>query len=220
MLHAMHYFIKQSLTINHATVKEQAKDGDCSSGQLISFKNLSRQVKHAMLILTHESTKMVMEGLERHMALINPKNAVSWVVAFSVMLILCLCMDEIPATISSIDETFPLRNDLEQERVKFLSFYADLGSHPFGVATTVFHVAYKTKFINPLNDNRRIPNDYFSGWGEQEAAFLAEIRRVIAYHSRDSASEPYISRLTRLILRNWSVEPPRSTDFRRIFARE
>jgi hypothetical protein len=211
MLHAMHYFIKQSLTIDHTAVKTSAEDSSSSSSQSISLKSLSRQVKHAMLVLIRENTKKVMEGLESHMTSI-PKDTVSWAIAFSVMLILCLCIDEIPATISSIDEAFPLRVNLEHERVEVSSSYANVERHLFRVVTTVFHQAYRTKLMNPLKDNQRVSTKY--GFGEHGVVFLAEIRRLIEFHSRHSASKPCLGMLTHIISRNWSIESPRSAGFR------
>jgi hypothetical protein len=196
MLHAMHYFMKQGMTINYATVQQPPKDDDPRPAPLISSKSLNRQVIHSILIQICENTKSVLEGLERQML---SRGTPSWAGSFGVMLILCLCIEEIPATISSVNEAFPLRDDLEQERVKIFKIYADLENHPFHLATTVFHQTYRR--LNPLKDDW-IPNTS-SGWGKKETTFLTEIRQIIVDHGEDCCSKPRRCILTHLIPRNW-----------------
>jgi hypothetical protein len=199
MLHAMYYVMKQSITVNHATVEEPPKDSDFTPGPLISAKSLSRQVKHTMLLYIRETTKEVLDGLERE---ILSRTKHSWIVSFGVISIICLCIDEIPATISSVNETFPLRDDLEQEQATVLNIHADLENHPFGVITTIFRNTYHTR-LNPLSDDF-IP-DTNSDWGEHETTFLTEIRQIIADHSKCLCMKPYLSKLTGSIPKSWSV---------------
>jgi hypothetical protein len=148
MLYAMHDFMGRVITIADGTgygafehpdtAKELTYDFDLTS------KILNRQLKHAMHLLLQETTRDVLDGLEREL---KTKTKESWAPCFCTILILCICIEELQIAVdgfaahkatcrSSKANSFTRENGFEISRQLDDLLYND--------CKTLFHAIYNS----------------------------------------------------------------------------
>jgi hypothetical protein len=193
MLHAMHNFVKQNIKFRNAPSGDLIK---CLPGTAMSPRTnilariLSRQIKHAIHALLEDMTTDLLEDLE---AETKVRTTSSWLVSLGVFLVICLCMEEIQATVALINGALPVDSESQQVRAKCLKIGLDI-EDLFRTLTTLFHFIYSThkqphdKSFNPVRDGLTL--DAGLEWSEGESTLIAEIRQIIANQGKSVILKP------------------------------
>ncbi|RDL41411.1 uncharacterized protein BP5553_01390 [Venustampulla echinocandica] len=146
MLHAIRYYMKSLVTLSEesaSVVYSSLPDSPPYYSQTAypCSRLLNRQIKYAMDKLSREITRKVLQGLERTM-----RSRLSWGPSFCVLLLLCLCMEEL-----EIAAHIFVVSDIEKEGAK--SAYNRrqsstacqiLEDNPFLQFKRLFHDIYRT----------------------------------------------------------------------------
>lgn len=111
----------------------------------LSSRLLNRQVKYVMHILQQEICKDVLEGLEKSFK--SQAKRDSWGVSFCVLLVLCMCIEELQSaadTFVSCDMLKEGKNSL-YNRNQSAEACAALEEYPYQQCTRLFHDVYRSQ---------------------------------------------------------------------------
>ncbi len=189
ILHAMHYFMKKLITFTDdsaARLSEHILGIDSPPGIYNASRLLGRQLKHAMHVLLKGLTKDVLENLEGEL---KKKTQSSWPSSFCVILILCLCTEDIEVAADmyvryGIDDVYYGR------RCESYKICQILESEPYRQFTQLFHDFYGT-FKQP-NGHRTDGcfNPILNGvnnrldWSQPTRNMVYDIRRILDDYRR------------------------------------
>lgn len=189
----MHIFMNQSIALSNVSTIHPADiplEIDKDLGPGISARILSRQIKHAVLMLMRELLEQILRNLERELL---QRNTSAWAISFSVSLTLFMCIDELQATVASENETGALEIDLEVDDA------------PLRIITLIFHAisgTHRKTGINPLKNG--FPQDAGLQWSEDEKIFIVKIRKIIIDYSESTSIDAHLPTLRSVIRRPWS----------------
>jgi hypothetical protein len=95
-LYVMHYFMGRLITIADGSGEEAFHSLQMPMKLLYDLSStsqlLNRQLKHTMFVLLKETTRRVLENLEKEL---RSRTRASWAPCFCVILILCICAEEL-----------------------------------------------------------------------------------------------------------------------------
>ncbi len=184
-LHAMHYFMARILTFtkDSASLVKTVSRNDLGidlSSDVISSRLLNRQLKHAMHILHRRQTKTVLQNFEGHL---KKREQAGWPISFSVVLILCLCMEDIQ--IATNNFVFTDAEISQGLRDKSYNACWQLEDKPYRHCTQLFHDMYRSykqpnnhtteRGFNPISQD-----DYHqTNWSQATQEMVNGIRQVI-----------------------------------------
>lgn len=181
----MYYFMARVLTFTKDSasmvirVSRNSLGIDLSS-DMISSRLLNRQLKHVMHILHQDQMKAVLEGLENHL---KKREQAGWPVSFCVVLILCLCMEDIQIAANN----FVFSDANLSQRIRSESHQAcwELEDKPYRLCTQLFHDMYRSYKqpngratdggFNPISQDRL----YRTEWTRATREMVSSIRRMI-----------------------------------------
>lgn len=152
-LHSMHYFMGRTITYSDdssAKIDHNLKRpslGLWNSNVVSSL--LNRQVKYAMHCLRVETTQEILEELDKNL---RTRDHAFWPMAFSVIIILCICMEEAQMAMNGIfihKRTHqPSEATSSEEMVETCR---KLDKYPYRHVTEFFHAIFQTeKSMSPI----------------------------------------------------------------------
>jgi hypothetical protein len=189
-LHAMHYFMARILTFtkDSASMVKRVSRNDLGlhlPSDVISSRLLNRQIKYAMHILHRRQTKTVLQEFERHL---KKREQAGWPISFGVVLILCLCMEDIQIAANNfVFSDTEISPGLRSESYKACW---QLEDKPYRQCTQLFHDMYRSYKqpnghaseggFNPIAQD----GCQNSNWSQATQDMVYDIRQIIADSSR------------------------------------
>ena len=187
-VYAMHYFMGRTITYSDdssTNVSRNLKRPSLSlwNSNLISHL-LNRQVKFAMHKLRVETTEEIFDELEKRL---KTRDKAFWATGFSVIIILCICMEEAQVAVNGLamhKRTHQPKEAPSSEEI--VDIYRKLDDYPFRHLTELFHAIFKTQkdpsptwndnVYNPIRDGFQADSN---GSLRQDAEQLVkEVRRI------------------------------------------
>lgn len=193
MLYAMQYFMSRIITFTNESAKKAVqhlrRPGplQLADSPTLASKLLNLQIKQAMLTLLRDTTRKVLEELER--VFLGPRTRSSWANAFCVHLILCICIEQVQVALDST-VVAALRND-PSCRLSRIDFCRQLDEEPYRVLVGLFHMAYKTDKaksgkrtigFNPIR-NGLLANQE-EGITQPMVNLVNDIKRIMTIHGK------------------------------------
>lgn len=187
MLHAMHYCMSKLVTFTpqSTALLRQVKVIPNENAPYFSSKLLNRQIKVAIHHLLKRAQERSLVGLEKE---IKKRSKDSWSVAFCVLLILCLCAEDIQIAADTF-VTHPEVGD-EIHRSGSHKICMDLESLPYEQCSNLFHEVFGTFKrrnghggdgpFNPLKQES-LSESYLSPASRE---LVSGIRDIIANHCK------------------------------------
>ena len=159
---------------------------------VISSRLLNRQLKYAMHILHRHQNKIVLQEFESHL---KKREQAGWPISFCVVLILCLCMEDIQiATNNFVFSDAEISQELRSE-----SYEAcwQLEDKPYRQCTQLFHDMYRS-YKQPNGHATEggfnpIAQDGFhqTNWSQATQDMVHGIRQIINDSSRHTMLMSY-----------------------------
>lgn len=184
-LHAMHYFMARILTFtkDSASMVKTVSRNDLGlelPSDVISSRLLNRQLKYAMHILHRRQTKTVLQEFERHLKI---REQAGWPISFCVVLILCLCIEDIQIAANNFVFTdAEISQGLRSESYKAC---CQLEDKPYRQCTQLFHDMYRSykqtnshateRGFNPITQD----GSYQANWSQATRDMIYGIRQII-----------------------------------------
>lgn len=181
----MQYFMGRILTFTKDSSSMVTKVSRNTLGidippDTVSSRLLNRQLKHAMHILREAQTKTVLEEFERHL---KKREQTEWPVSFCVVLILCLCIEDIQmATNNFVNNDSGMSHDLHNESYQTCR---ELEDKPYRQYTQLFHDMYRSHKqpnghaidggFNPILQ----VGGYETCWSQDRRDMISSIRQLI-----------------------------------------
>jgi hypothetical protein len=194
MLYAMHYFMGRLITFTKTSAVDAVTN--LRSPALLPYiptltsTLLNLQIKKAMNSLLFEFTRDVLDGLGHLFAACRKQPF--WAEAFCVVLILCMCMEELQMSIDSYVMA-ALRKD-PSRALHSASILRGLDDRVFRHITELFHMAYKTARsslsrtkrlgFNPIRDG--FPLNESKGVTPQMTILVQDVRQIIKQCGKDT----------------------------------
>jgi hypothetical protein len=146
-LHAMHYFMSRVVTLTEDSVmrvREVMEDHTSMGDPHMSSPLLNHQIKCAMHKVHQETTKAVLEGLERSL---RRRSKDSWGPSFCAILILCLCIEDLEIAADIFVACAIMEDGLPStyNRKQSLDVCTSLEELPFALITRLFHAVYRSQ---------------------------------------------------------------------------
>jgi len=185
MLYSMHYFMGRAITysddsstrISHNLKKPSLK---LWNSDLIS-PLLNRQIKFAMHKLRVETTKDIFDDFEKQL---KTRKKEVWATCFSVIVILCMCMEEAQIAVNLL---FVHKRTYEPKEVpptkEVMDIYRNLDDYPFRHLTELFHATFKTQkksLYNPIRDGLGADGD--GAILQDSVELVNEVRQIKRYY--------------------------------------
>jgi len=148
-LHACQYFMASLVTFSDASainVHQTVPPFHPTLKRYFSSRLLNRQVKFAMHKLHRETTKEVLEGLEKSM---RQRTKDSWGPSFCSILLLCLCIEGLQTAADSFVISDIMKSEFEgvqseYDRSQSFDVCQALEELPFHQCTRLFHDIYRS----------------------------------------------------------------------------
>jgi hypothetical protein len=189
-LHAMHYFMGRSI----ATVDGTGRDA-CNSlhnSPLLPYdlekgpKLLIRQIKHSMHSLLQETTREVLDALEKEL---KTRSKASWAPCFRTIAILCICIEELQVAIDGfvVQKITQKRESKCTSREDAHDIARKLDDLFYTDCKTLFHDIYRScrtkkgrkyeQSFNPIRDGVKVDQDEGNLLGLQ--ALIGDIHEIL-----------------------------------------
>lgn len=198
MLHAMHYFMSRIIIFTEESA-EKAVEGlrnphTLNFAETLSSTLLDLQIKQAMQELVSDTTKVVLEELEKTLSKCKSKPAF-WADIFCVVLILCICIEAVQVA-SDGHAMAALGHDPRWTQSR-MEICRELDEIPFTGLTQLFHMAYKTPKaslkgrvgFNPIGVGVMV--DKKEDITPQMVKLFHDIKTIIAEHGEYSLHKAY-----------------------------
>ena len=160
MLHSMHYFMGRTITYSDdssATITQKLKRPSlCLWNSNVVSNLLNRQVKFAMHSLRVETTNEILKYLETQL---RTRDKGFWATAFSIIIILCMCMEEAQMAMNGIVMHKRTHQNEALSPEIMVGKCRKLDEYPFRHATELFHATFKTRKYNPIRDGFQAGED-------------------------------------------------------------
>jgi hypothetical protein len=193
-LYAMHYFMGRLITITNGSGEEAFNGLQIPMKLLYDLSStsqlLNRQLKHTMLVLLQETTRQVLESLEKEL---RSRTKVSWAPCFCVILILCICAEELQVAVDG----FTVHKILSKDRMNRISredgveISRRLDDLLYRDCANLFHGIHRSRrpktgqryehSFNPIRDGVHVNEE--EGLTQAMHDLVEEIREILAIHS-------------------------------------
>ena len=187
MLYAMHYFMSRVIIFTRTSAEEVVTSLRAPKMLLyertLASKLLNLQLKVAMYAVMRDMTRDVLEGLDRELRRKGKQS--SWAGAFSVVLILCMCIEALQVAVDSFTVAFGCGTPSFRESAIEIMRISEV--HTFEHILILFHGAYRTARskrlgFNPIRDGLAV--DEKNGVTQGEADLVHDIRRIMKCHGK------------------------------------
>jgi hypothetical protein len=181
----MHYFMARILTFTKDSASMVTRVSRNELGldlpsEVISSRLLNRQLKYAMHILHRRQTKTVLQEFERHL---KKREQAGWPISFCVVLILCLCMEDIQIAANNfVFSDAEISQGLRSESYKACW---QLEDKPYRQCTQIFHDMYRSYKqpnshaaeggFNPISQD----TTHQTNWNQATRDMIYGIRQII-----------------------------------------
>lgn len=163
-------------------VKENLKGRPGSWGSNLLSPPLNRQVKSKMHGLRVQLTQEVLSGLEKT---IKTRSKEAWITSFSVIILLCICMEQAQIAIDGLfmhKKEHQPEEDIPASEI-VVDMYRKFDDHLFRHLTEFFHEVFRTRksrIYNPIRDGYQTNRAECNGEGTEQ--LVKEVRRIINDH--------------------------------------
>jgi hypothetical protein len=199
MLYAMHYFMGRVLVVDESSGREARQNlqfaPDIAYDVGVPSRVLSRQLKHVMHLLLQDITRDVLRELEREL---RTKAKSSWAPCFCTILLLCICAEEVQASIDgfAVYSARGRANGRVMSRKEGIGISRKLDDLLFAHCKSLFHDIYKSckgNFgqenrnelgFNPIRDELRI--DKSKGLTQEMCNLVDDIDKIFSIHGKAS----------------------------------
>ncbi|KAF4632185.1 hypothetical protein G7Y89_g5942 [Cudoniella acicularis] len=164
---------------------------------------LNRQIKSVMHLLLRELTRDVLEDLEKEL---RTRSKTVWGVCFSVVLILCLCMEDVQIGVSGAVMHKKLHGPEDEvpSTASVIDTCRKLDELPFGHIMALFHGVYRSQkrpsstkkdhIYNPIRDGPLVdPNESLDQDSADLVYSIQEIFKSNSTELADRAKQPYFN---------------------------
>jgi hypothetical protein len=197
MLYAMHYFMGRVLVVAESSGSEARYNllfsPDVAYDVRVPSRVLNRQLKHVMHLLLQDITQDVLRDLEKDL---RTRSKASWASCLCTILLLCICAEEVQASIDGFAVRSSKRraNEHAISREDGIGIARKLDDLLFADCKLLFHSIYRSgkgKFsqksergFNPIRDEFQI--DVSKGLTQEMCNLVEDIQEILDIHGKAS----------------------------------